>query len=173
MDDPSWGRTLYRYRSEPALEAVRDYSALAKEYGVSLTDLSLRWCKQRRLVTTTLVAQVGKSLQEQVPPRMYHGKVAFPFSSPICAFWIRVNVTTEMILVRLLVGLGMRKCRQQWPSCRKTFVLSNKNHCQTTSCGKSTACICVIVFRCSAARQSGASGKVKGRSGKEFHDAML
>lgn len=58
MDDPSWGRTLYRYRSGPALEAVDKYAALAERYGLSLADMSLRWCRERTGVTTTLVGQV-------------------------------------------------------------------------------------------------------------------
>ena len=31
MDEPGWGRTLYRYRSGPAQEATRAYAALAAE----------------------------------------------------------------------------------------------------------------------------------------------
>jgi aryl-alcohol dehydrogenase-like predicted oxidoreductase len=55
MDELGWGRTLYRYRSGPATEATLAYSALAKKHGLSLTELSLRWCRQRLSVTTTLL----------------------------------------------------------------------------------------------------------------------
>jgi aryl-alcohol dehydrogenase-like predicted oxidoreductase len=57
MDTLGWGRTLYRYRSEAAQEAIRDYQTIANTYlpSKSLTELSLRWCRQRSLVTTTLV----------------------------------------------------------------------------------------------------------------------
>jgi aryl-alcohol dehydrogenase-like predicted oxidoreductase len=57
MDTVGWGRTLYRYRSEAAQDAIRDYNTIAKTYlpSKSLTELSLRWCRQRSLVTTTLV----------------------------------------------------------------------------------------------------------------------
>ena len=55
MDENGWGQTLYRYRSGPADEATRDYAALAKQYGLSLTELSLRWVRERAAVTTTLV----------------------------------------------------------------------------------------------------------------------
>lgn len=59
MDLRGWGRTLYRYRSEPAVEATRAYANLAKEYGMSLTELSLRWVKQRGSVTTSLLGQTS------------------------------------------------------------------------------------------------------------------
>ena len=55
MDDPSWGQTLYRYRSGPADEATRQYAKLAKQHGMSLTELSLRWVRQRSPVTTSLL----------------------------------------------------------------------------------------------------------------------
>ena len=67
MDDASWGPTLYRYRSKPALDAVNVYAALADAYGISLAELSLRWCRQRQSVTTTLVGQTSmKQLQEDI-----------------------------------------------------------------------------------------------------------
>ena len=66
-DEISWGRTLYRYRSGPAMEAARAYDDLARRFGMSLTELSLRWSRERRAVTTTLVghtsmAQLKESL---------------------------------------------------------------------------------------------------------------
>ena len=66
-DEIGWGRTLYRYRSGPAIEAVRAYDDLARRFGMSLTELSLRWPRERRAVTTTLVghtsiAQLKESL---------------------------------------------------------------------------------------------------------------
>ena len=45
MDDYSWGKTLYRYRSGPAEVATRQYAKLAEEAGMSLTELSVRWCR--------------------------------------------------------------------------------------------------------------------------------
>eukprot|EP00193_Tetraselmis_chui_P019428 CAMPEP_0177794500 /NCGR_PEP_ID=MMETSP0491_2-20121128/25685_1 /TAXON_ID=63592 /ORGANISM="Tetraselmis chuii, Strain PLY429" /LENGTH=468 /DNA_ID=CAMNT_0019317173 /DNA_START=373 /DNA_END=1779 /DNA_ORIENTATION=- len=67
MDDLSWGNTLYRYRSAPALEAVSRYAELAKDYDLSLTELSLRWCRERAAVTTTLVGQTSmKQLDEDI-----------------------------------------------------------------------------------------------------------
>ena len=55
MDTVGWGATLYRYRSQPALAAAREYAALAKRFGLSLTELSLRWSRERRAVTTSLI----------------------------------------------------------------------------------------------------------------------
>jgi len=67
MDDFGWSQTLYRYRTEAAQAAIKDYAVIAKEANMSLAELSLRWCRQRSLVTTTLVGhsnldQLGQSL---------------------------------------------------------------------------------------------------------------
>lgn len=60
MDTRGWGGTLYRYRTEAAQDAIRDYAALAKANGnMSLTELSLRWCRQRDLLTTTLLGHTS------------------------------------------------------------------------------------------------------------------
>lgn len=63
MDDYSWGKTLYRYRSAPALRAVDAYAALAEEAGMPLTELALRWARQRAFMTTALV---GHTSMEQL-----------------------------------------------------------------------------------------------------------
>ena len=63
MDDYSWGKTLYRYRSGPASDATREYAKLADEFGISLTELSLKWCLGRTSVTTSLV---GHTSMEQL-----------------------------------------------------------------------------------------------------------
>jgi aryl-alcohol dehydrogenase-like predicted oxidoreductase len=59
MDDFGWSRTLYRYRSYAALSAIKGYEVIAKRAGMSLTELSLRWCRQRSLITTTLVGHTN------------------------------------------------------------------------------------------------------------------
>jgi len=59
MDTRGWGGTLYRYRTEAAQEAIVQYNKLANQNGMSLTELSLRWCKQRDLITTTLVGHTS------------------------------------------------------------------------------------------------------------------
>lgn len=66
-DEFGWGRTLYRYRTEAAQEAIREYDKIAKSAGIPLTELSLRWCRQRSLVTTCLVGHSNmKQLQESI-----------------------------------------------------------------------------------------------------------
>jgi aryl-alcohol dehydrogenase-like predicted oxidoreductase len=63
MDTRGWGGTLYRYRTDAAQAAIAEYNKIAKANGMSLTELSLRWCRQRSLVTTTLL---GHSNVEQL-----------------------------------------------------------------------------------------------------------
>lgn len=55
MDTRGWGGTLYRYRTDAAQDAIRDYKRLAEKYKMPLTELALRWNRQQSLVTTTLV----------------------------------------------------------------------------------------------------------------------
>jgi aryl-alcohol dehydrogenase-like predicted oxidoreductase len=59
MDTRGWGGTLYRYRTDAAQEAIRDYAKLAKANGMSLTELSLRWNRQRDMITTTLLGHTN------------------------------------------------------------------------------------------------------------------
>lgn len=67
MDTRGWGGTLYRYRSEAAQRAIIEYDRIAKANKMSLTELSLRWCRQRNLITTTLMGHSNiKQLQESV-----------------------------------------------------------------------------------------------------------
>merc|ERR1712232_284489 len=68
MDTRGWGGTLYRYRTEAAQQAISEYKDIAKRYKLSsLTELSLRWTRQRPLVTTTLVGHTNeKQLEESV-----------------------------------------------------------------------------------------------------------
>ena len=47
--------TYNRYRSGPANKATIAYSAIAKKAKLSLTEMSLLWCRERRLPTTVLV----------------------------------------------------------------------------------------------------------------------
>ena len=59
MDTRGWGGTLIRYRTEAAQDAIREYSKIAKANKMSLTELSLRWCKERDLITTTLLGHTS------------------------------------------------------------------------------------------------------------------
>lgn len=77
MDTRGWGGTLYRYRSEAAVEAIADYQKLAKKYKMSLTELALRWCRQRSLLSTTLVGHSSLSqLEESI--RIFKTKEKLP-----------------------------------------------------------------------------------------------
>lgn len=67
MDTRGWGGTLYRYRSEAAQSAIAEYNKIAKSNGMSLTELSLRWCRQRSLITTTLLGHSNlKQLEDSL-----------------------------------------------------------------------------------------------------------
>lgn len=79
-DDLSWGFTLYRYRTAAAQRAIRTYARLAKQNNMSLAELSLRWCRQRRgctsvLLGTSSMAQLTEDLAffqnvEPLPPKL-------------------------------------------------------------------------------------------------------
>jgi len=56
---------LYRYRSEPAEVATRLYAELAAAYGLSLTELSVRWARSRPSVTTSLVGHTSMAQLEE------------------------------------------------------------------------------------------------------------
>jgi aryl-alcohol dehydrogenase-like predicted oxidoreductase len=65
MDTRGWGGTLYRYRTEAVQQAIPEYAKIAAKHKMSLTELSLRWTKQRSLITTTLVGHTNmKQLEE-------------------------------------------------------------------------------------------------------------
>jgi aryl-alcohol dehydrogenase-like predicted oxidoreductase len=65
MDTRGWGGTLYRYRTAAAQEAIQDYAKIAKIAGMPLAEMSLRWSRQRSLVTTTLVGHSNMDHLEQ------------------------------------------------------------------------------------------------------------
>lgn len=67
MDTRGWGGTLYRYRTTSAQDAIRDYQKIAERYKMPLTELALRWNRQRSLVTTTLVGHTSmEQLEESI-----------------------------------------------------------------------------------------------------------
>ena len=65
MDTRGWGGTLGRYRTAAAQDAIKDYARLAEKYKMSLTELSLRWNRQRSLITTTLVGHSNMNQLEE------------------------------------------------------------------------------------------------------------
>lgn len=67
MDTRGWGGTLYRYRTDAAQQAIQQYAKIAEKYKMPLTELALRWNRQRTLVTTTLVGHTDmKQLEESL-----------------------------------------------------------------------------------------------------------
>ena len=54
-----YSRTLYRYRSGPATDAIKLYGSLASKYGIPLTEMALRWSRERQLLTTALVGHTS------------------------------------------------------------------------------------------------------------------
>eukprot|EP00968_Pinguiococcus_pyrenoidosus_P019195 scaffold2042_cov295-Pinguiococcus_pyrenoidosus.AAC.3 len=77
MDIPGWGYTLYRYQSPAAKRAIEVYADIAKKNSMSLTELALRWCRERQGVTTTLL---GVSSMEQLEQDLafFSGKDRLP-----------------------------------------------------------------------------------------------
>lgn len=80
MDTRGWGGTLYRYRTDAAQQAIKEYSSIAEKYKMSLTELSLRWCRQRSLITTTLV---GHSNMQQLEQSLKYFQIKEPLSDDI------------------------------------------------------------------------------------------
>uniref|UniRef100_A0A7S2B4D6 NADP-dependent oxidoreductase domain-containing protein n=1 Tax=Octactis speculum TaxID=3111310 RepID=A0A7S2B4D6_9STRA len=59
MDTRGWGNTLIRYRTDAAREAAVEYAALARKYGMTPTELALRFAAGRPAVTTSLVGHTS------------------------------------------------------------------------------------------------------------------
>ncbi|KAJ8606962.1 hypothetical protein CTAYLR_009270 [Chrysophaeum taylorii] len=59
MDDRGWGMTLGRYRTTAARAAIAQYEVLAKDYGMTIHDLALRFVASRPAVTTSLVGHTS------------------------------------------------------------------------------------------------------------------
>ena len=93
MDEFGWSRTLYRYRSEAAQEAIREYDVIAKGAGMSLTELSLRWSRQRSLVTTTLV---GHSNMDQLQQSLDFFTKSKPLSDDVMWEIDRVHMRNRL-----------------------------------------------------------------------------
>lgn len=80
MDTKGWGGTLYRYRTDAAQEAIREYQRIAEKNDMTLTELALRWNRQRSLVTTTLV---GHTSMKQLEDSLKYFTVKDPLSKDI------------------------------------------------------------------------------------------
>jgi aryl-alcohol dehydrogenase-like predicted oxidoreductase len=71
---------LYRHQTDAARSAIDQYAQIAKANGMSLTELSLRWCRQRSLITTTLV---GHSNLQQLEESIKYLTMKKPLSDKI------------------------------------------------------------------------------------------
>lgn len=92
-DEFGWSRTLYRYRTEAAQDAIRDYAKIAKSAGMSLTELSLRWNRQRSMITTTLV---GHSNMDQLQQSLDYFTKSKPLSEDIMWEIDRVHMRNRL-----------------------------------------------------------------------------
>lgn len=93
MDEFGWSRTLYRYRTEAAQEAIVEYSKIAKDAGMSLAELSQRWCRQRSLITTTLV---GHSNMDQLKESVQYFTNNKPLSDKVMWEIDRVHMKNRL-----------------------------------------------------------------------------
>lgn len=59
MDRRGWALTLIRYRTQAARAAAAQYASLAKQAGMSSTELALRFAAGRQAVTTSLVGHTS------------------------------------------------------------------------------------------------------------------
>jgi aryl-alcohol dehydrogenase-like predicted oxidoreductase len=80
MDTRGWGGTLFRYRTDAVQEAIKEYKRIANKYKMPLTELALRWNRQRSLVTTTLV---GHTNMDQLDACLKYFTVKEPLSDEI------------------------------------------------------------------------------------------
>ena len=101
MDERGWGYTLYRYRSGPAGEATRAYAALAKKYGMPLTELSLRWARERAAVTTRRSSCAAADAADKISSTDMRaaGAVAIQAPAPIlpCLFAALTSRESQMV----------------------------------------------------------------------------
>jgi aryl-alcohol dehydrogenase-like predicted oxidoreductase len=94
MDTKGWGGTLFRYRTQAAQYAIQEYASIAKRHGMPLAELALRWCRQRDMVTTTLV---GHTSMEQLEQSLRYMTMDKPLDDGI--MW-------EIDMVRFVGSLG-------------------------------------------------------------------
>jgi aryl-alcohol dehydrogenase-like predicted oxidoreductase len=99
MDTRGWGGTLFRYRTQAAQDAIQEYDRIARMNKMTLTELALRWCKQRDLVTTTLV---GHTSMEQLEDSLKYMTMEKELDEDI--LW-EIDIVRSAVLVRSSVTL--------------------------------------------------------------------
>lgn len=93
MDTRGWGGTLYRYRTPAAVDAIKEYSRIARKYKMTLTELAQRWTRQRSLITTTLV---GHSNLHQLQESLKYFTIKEPLSDEIMWEIDRVHMMNRL-----------------------------------------------------------------------------
>ena len=108
MDTKGWGITLYRYRTAAAQQAIQEYQQLLTqkkfELPGGLTELSLRWCRQRSLITTTLV---GHSNFQQLQDSMKCFSIAEPLPDELMWEIDRIHMKNRLPLFSRYVFLTL------------------------------------------------------------------
>ena len=171
---------MYRYRSEPAEQATRAYAALAKRYGMSLTELSLRWARERASVTTTLLGHTSmvQVLCRSGEQRSDCVRVALDADAPppsISAIPVTVGCRPSSAAARggspLLYILYIRYIRYIRNSSRRISATSGKrNRSPSSSRGRSIACTCATGYLSSRRRASARIGRGRARLGSRSRD---
>ena len=95
--------TLYRYRSGPADTATRQYATLAKRYGMSMTELALRWGRERTSVTTALLGHTSMAQLDETL-KFYQAKEPLPRDLS----WEIGALTRERVSRRMIGTQGAR-----------------------------------------------------------------
>ena len=151
MDTRGWGGTLYRYRTEAAQDAMQEYSKLAKANKMSLTELSLRWCRQRDLITTTLL---GHTSMNQLKETLDFFTKKDPLPEDL--MW-------EIEYVAFVL---------QWLICHRHVILGSYSRFFAIL---PVVFICVIAYHYSVAAVLVRIGTVKVKSANQFHnvDAIM
>lgn len=92
-DDLDWGSTLYRYRSAAAERATKAYKGIADRSGLTLAELSLRWCRQRTGCTSVLL---GTSNLQQLEEDLQYFKNPKPLPQEVMWEVDRVHLQNRL-----------------------------------------------------------------------------
>jgi len=93
MDTRGWGGTLYRYRTDAAQQALKQYKRIADQNKMPLAELAQRWTRQRSLITTTLV---GHTSMEQLDASLKYFTTKEPLSQEIMWEIDRVHMQNRL-----------------------------------------------------------------------------
>mmetsp|Transcript_34481 Transcript_34481/g.77895 ORF Transcript_34481/g.77895 Transcript_34481/m.77895 type:complete len:170 (+) Transcript_34481:1-510(+) len=97
MDRKGWGLTLIRYRTLAAREAAAQYSSLARQYGMSPTELALRFAAGRAAVTSSLVGHTSVAQLDECVQAFQRAAQA-PLDAQLCWEIDRVHLQNRLPL---------------------------------------------------------------------------